>query len=326
MKNSKISKLVSWLLKQIDKKQIQIDLSIDQEIKDGACFERLILPIQELNDIFIIQFFNKHNKHGMVSGLGSDFNQEQAYLKAIVEYFERLAFFNNEQQFNLKSSNGIASHKVKVLAKNSAIDELIERDAFLIHWYSNSPFVQLELNVQQIRMNNTLIKKNLELKIGKTYLGLRETTACFLIDHSTGGFALGLSSGRGSKDSEKAVLEALINYFFGNLGQSREEQLQNISNSTFSTLTNHRAYWLYKESMPTWVFDKSGQLSHLNQIRNHRDFECSLIEKSPFFTYLCKNDNLLSLNVGLISERNIALLTKMGLKVISGSTEIHPIP
>lgn len=317
--------IINLILKTIDFNQKKINKLIATEIQTGGSFEKLLFPIEELNEIHVIQFFKLHPTFGQVSGLGADSKIEMAYLKAIVEYFERLAFFENEKKLNLYSTNGIAAHRIKNIAKKSAQDELLERDAFLRHWYSNTPFIGLELNTHEKGIDLLLKKESLELILAESYLGSIETIVCFLKDNKSKGFALGLSAGRGICNREKAIQEAIINYFFGHQGFSVEEQLATIKSEGIHSLLSHRAYWLYIESIPEWLIkgetkDKlieGGAISH---------FKYEILEEVPFKVYRCINHDLIDLTVGDVCKNYPEALTKIGLDVVLGPTQYHPIP
>lgn len=67
-------------------------------------------------------------------GRGSDFDEETALVKAIMEAFERILIKEND----LENSNGIALHFDRPSAKINAQAELIERDSFLCHYLTNT--------------------------------------------------------------------------------------------------------------------------------------------------------------------------------------------
>lgn len=69
-------------------------------------------------------------------GRGTDEGEELAFLKAGAEAIERAYCAGHEIH-----SVGVAVHTSDQLAIESARSELIERDAFFCHFYSNTPFV-----------------------------------------------------------------------------------------------------------------------------------------------------------------------------------------
>lgn len=325
MKTKNTISILNIFLKIFDFNQRKINKLIEQEILSGGNFEKLIFPIDELNQLHVIQFFKNNNIYGIVSGLGADKDLKLAYLKSIVEYFERLAFFKNEKNLNLFSTNGIAAHRIPAIAKNSAEDELLERDSFLRHWYSNTPFTPLLLNSEEEHINQSLKSESLEIFLGQTYLGFKETTACFLKSNKTNGFALGISSGRGFYDREKAIQEALINYFFGHLGVPVENQLLAIQNEGVRSLQSHRAYWLYLNPMPSWIF-AAGTTKKAVKSKLISKSQFQSLENSPFKVYRCINQELIELLIGDVCKIYPDALTQIGFNVVLGPTQFHPIP
>lgn len=324
IKNSLI-KILNLTLKAFDFDQRRINLIIEQEIEAGGQFEKLVFPIKELNQTYVIQFFKTNSEYGMVSGLGADKEIEMAYLKAIVEYFERLAFFKNEKTHQLYSTNGIAAHRIKSIAKKAAEDEVLERDSFLRHWYSNTPFISIRLDREEEKTNKALKTELLEIFLGKTYLGSKETVICFLKDNKTNGFALGLSSGRDHLDREKAIQEALINYFFGHQGVSIDDQILTIKKEGIRSLQSHRAFWLYMTPMPNWLFADTSEYN-MTAIRPKPHSEFLVLEDSPFCVYRCINNELIELLIGDVCKFYPEALTKIGINVVLGPTQYHPIP
>ena len=73
-----IRKITNFILNKIDFKQDSINRIIKKEIINGGRFEKLIFPINNLNELNVIQFFNTHPKYGMITGLGADKNIEMA--------------------------------------------------------------------------------------------------------------------------------------------------------------------------------------------------------------------------------------------------------
>ena len=261
-----------------------------------------------------------------VSGLGADKDLQMAYLKAIVEFFERLSFHKHERDEGIYSTNGIAAHRIAGLAKKSAEEELLERDSFMRHWFTNTPFTQVELNEEAKKLDSVLKNHQLKIHLGKTTLGHKETYLCFLQDLKTTGFALGLSSGRGSYDIEKSIQEALINYFFGHQGVSAEKQIEIIKNEGVKSLMSHRAFWLYMNPMPEWLFAKSEVKMSPSQSNLKTRSTFKQLESRPFEVWHCKNDGLLELYVGDVYKFFPSGLTEMGLNVVLGPTQYHPIP
>ena len=69
------------------------------------------------------------------TGWGIGQTQELACVKALAEALERAMMQENK----IENSNGMAAHLSYELAQKNAIQELIERDLFLCHFYTHSP-------------------------------------------------------------------------------------------------------------------------------------------------------------------------------------------
>jgi hypothetical protein len=318
--------MIKYFFQFFDKKQKMINEVIQKDINEMGNFELLKFPIESLNKkIKVIQFFKKTN-FGTVSGLGSDEMIENAYLKAIVEYYERLAFFKSQYQFNLSSTNGIAAHRIKSIAIKSSQEEALERDSFLRHWYTNTPFKPISLKKHEQNLNEELMLISCEIKLAETYLGHTKTIVCFLILKDTKGFAIGLSSGKGNKDREKAIHEALINYFFGHLGITPEKQVDKIKKNGMETLQDHRAFWLYMNELPPWTFENGFKITSLTQSLNRKKFQIRELDRFPFWVIHSEHEDLIPLRVGDICKFYHLGLNQNKINVVLGSTQYHPIP
>jgi ribosomal protein S12 methylthiotransferase accessory factor YcaO len=70
-------------------------------------------------------------------GRGSGPSEEKAFTKALCEAIERISL----QQHGFSTSNGMACHLDLAKAKQFAAFELIERDLFFCHFFSQTPFL-----------------------------------------------------------------------------------------------------------------------------------------------------------------------------------------
>ena len=167
---------------------------IDTQIKSGAEFKKVTIPLETLRWLHTIHFSFLENSLDYY-GLGSDINEKLAYVKAVVEFYERKAFYDVGIKRGFTSTNGIAGHRFYNLAHKAAIAELYERDAFLCHWYSQTPFLKVEnTNTDVQNVIAELSSMQIKTLFRSTYLGFQKIILCFLINEQTGGFALGLSS------------------------------------------------------------------------------------------------------------------------------------
>ncbi len=232
---------------------------IESQIKKGAEFKKVITPLETLKWLHMVHYSFPYLNIDYY-GLGADSNEKLAYIKAVVEFYERKAFFDIGIIRGFSSTNGIAGHRFHFLAQKAAIAEIYERDSFLCHWYSQIPFLKIVNEDSKIEL---VIKELSDLKIKTlfriTFLGHQKTVACFLVNEETGGFALGLSNNQ--FDLFKAFSEAIINYFLGNQGENSSELLSDLHEKGLSSLKNHRTYWLHENVIPEWILNDFSDLS-----------------------------------------------------------------
>lgn len=94
-------------------------------------------------------------------GRGNGDSRDLSLKKAMVESIERAICLDYA-----KTTNGIAAHTDNRMAELNARNELLERDLFLNHFYTNTPFIRLETNLNSIPESvHNFLKKNQD-KIG----------------------------------------------------------------------------------------------------------------------------------------------------------------
>lgn len=188
---------------------------IQKEVQAGGVFERLESPLKSLGDVHFIQFRRSLPEIGEVYGLATHRNLKLAKIVAFFEYLDRRAFLQNASKLGLKSTNGVAAHTFQLLAANAARNELLERDAFLAHWYSQKPMIELHLPAHLDGINKELNDLDWEIRVFETYLGFAKTYVCLIINAKTRGFVTGSSAGKSKRSGiEKSVFEATINLYF----------------------------------------------------------------------------------------------------------------
>ncbi len=306
-----------------------LEQAIQIELSEGAAFERLTIPMAGLKKFHVIQFFKVTGSGRAIAGLGVDLKEQYAYRKAIFEYFERKAVISVGLQNGFTSTNGVAAHRYPALAFRAAMNELFERDAFLRHWYSRTPFIavdDLSSLSPQIRLDE-LHAFGYRPFFCKTHLGFFPTTLAFLIHQKTGNFALGLSSGRGGGDLNKSFLEAAINLFFGNEGKTTEELLQHLKDHGVVSLRDHRTFWLQANPIPGWLHDPISIDSNLGRPRKPTPkIERVTLANSPVDVVGARCDEALDLALGLPKERDLLILRRSNLLPSDGLLFPHPIP
>jgi len=74
------------------------------------------------------------------TGYGSANNKLLAVEKSIAEALERIIFKNlKNTPYGTQNTNGWATHVSAEAAKQNALEELLERDAVLVHWFQQEP-------------------------------------------------------------------------------------------------------------------------------------------------------------------------------------------
>lgn len=168
-------------------------------------------------------------------GFGKGKTQELAIKKAIIETIER--YLLNE--FNFKTSNGIAGHTDYSLTQKNAIDELIERDLFLCHFFTKTPFKRIP-EIHYIEKYQKLITWSEWSKIKFTLYYLGQTGCLGLIDGRNANNPFGYTVTSTFSDS----LDNSIENTMSNLVQrgfyyhSHQNSLDNISLDEFVKLEN----------------------------------------------------------------------------------------
>jgi hypothetical protein len=108
---------------------------------------------------------------GIVSGRGIAKDLDLSVTKAAAECLERTFFLAAEQ--NVRTTNGLAVHTSLITAASSAMLELIERDLFLCHYLSKTPFGACEpdsfsaiVDFDVPSLRHRLKKQGIDLEIG----------------------------------------------------------------------------------------------------------------------------------------------------------------
>lgn len=300
--------------------------AIQNEIANGAVFEKFVFPLPCLKEICLIQMVGKTPNGTVIAGLGSDESEAKAYRKAAFEYFERKCFWESGVAKGFTSTNGLAAHRYFWAAKMAAANELFERDAFLRHWYTRTSFLPISADENSLALAaaGNLSKDGFELHLKETYLGEMPTVACFIVSHVTGGFVLGLSSGRKRKGNiEKAIVEAATNLYFNEKFDAQNaNELARLRAGRIQDLDDHRAYWMHASRLPAWVLDKclTAEPRQVPQSEPAVEFVC--LGRKPVPVAGAYSRDLLPLVIGRFEDWNA-----FGLQVEPQQEElIHPIP
>lgn len=303
-----------------------IENEFERLINQGAELKKIELP-KVLSELFCYQLSKPDLNGSVVAGLGADFSQKLAYTKCLVEYLERLAFFEVGRNKGFTSTNGIAGHFYESLAEKNANAELLERDSFLLHWYSQTPFLKLQHSVSAI---SEFERNEPKYKIDffQTFLGELTTTCCFITDNSTGGFVLGLSSGKKTQvlEIEKAFSEAIINLHFGSGGRDSASY----DGESLLSLSDHRNYWLNRK-LPAWV-SNSAEPQEIKYNKLPHSTISSFTKKYGNITISgVAKTNLLGIKIGRpdtfeLMQLKSRIVSNTSAKLMLDDLQPHPIP
>lgn len=302
---------------------------IDSQIKSGAEFKKVTIPLETLKWLHTIHF-SFPDKRLDYYGLGSDTNEKLAYVKAVVEFYERTAFYDVGINCGFTSTNGIAGHRFYNLAHKAAIAELYERDACLCHWYSQTPFLKVEninTNVQNVITELSGLK--IKTLFRSTYLGFKKIILCFLINEQSGGFALGLSNDK--ENTAKAFSEAVINYFLGHQGKTPIELQAKLRKEGLISLQNHRTYWMHENPIPEWVLKISTNEHFIGQISPApKTINTFQYKTGPIRISAVQLSEIFTLKLGFPTKEDMELLRRrLGYDISipnNSLTAPHPIP
>lgn len=291
----------------------QVSRAIQAELDNGGVFERLNSPLVALRDLHFIQFRAPVEGVGEAHGLAVSQSLKKAQIVSYFEFLDRKAFHLNSEGMALTSTNGVAAHKFKLLAVQAAKNELYERDAILAHWYTQTPMRPTSLPPRFFGIVEELNELGLSLLAFKTSLGVVETDLVLLVNKVTGGFVTGSCAGRKHPFGiEKAILEAVINFFFGSYGKITQELLTSFDENGLTTLESHRTFWLYKSQVPDWISKEQRPELRTNLLKPSAQqlaFETRVLSVDPFPVVAVTSSSLLPFKVGLPDESDFAILT-----------------
>ena len=186
-----------------------------------------------------------------IYGYGESERELFAYEKAIAELLEREALFLRGIRLGIKTTNGLAAHRLTFLAKQAAKTELQERDAFLRHWLTRTPLLRIPYPDDALlkKFRKAIEAAGYELILTTTYLGSIPSVIAVIRNPVTGGFLIGSSAARSVRAStRKAVGEAFLS-----LHSRRTTDALNWERPDFDTHANH---WFFHNSTPSWFLSE----------------------------------------------------------------------
>lgn len=215
-----------------------------------------IVSMNELSwpsDFFDTKIFDYHitvsvQKDSILRGRGTDFSREAAVGKAVSECIERIVC----SRYTDGNTSGWAAHFSEDLARKNALLELIERDLYLCHFLTSTPFGPIEASRHRVPNILSSAMDKLEQKGYYCKIGLMghplmvwPVAVSFSI---FGGQDFGVISGQSCADSfeeaaYKAVFEVIRNAAFQLLNREAPKSLslaEFLKESAYSPASHYR--------------------------------------------------------------------------------------
>lgn len=271
--------------------------------------EKSLIEINQLSwtdlldeELFDFEVNIKHGQH-IFEGRGTDFNGERALLKAYSECLERICCYVND----IDSTNGCAVHSSMEEANINAKNELIERDAFLLYFVSES----LPKEIVGLNKFDDLAKlKNAQIK---NYV-LKENDSIYVvlsIIFSTNFVIAGLGNANNLKAAQlKADIESVRQFvhlvYYDKLDKKIKFPIINFNN--FNDHGNQGFDKKYIQTLSKVFLSKPQKIIDIDydEVFCFENKSCDLLKDSGLFFSRCSNKSIFDLTVGdiKISELN----------------------
>jgi ribosomal protein S12 methylthiotransferase accessory factor YcaO len=243
----------------------------------------------------------------------------------------------------LENSNGWAAHIEKTDSENAAISELVERDAVLAHWYTCTPFSELNLNtiplIKQWADKELINSEFPQLRILISSIGFAPTVTVLLANSDNYGVAGHSAKSNLFEAIESAIGEATRaahltlrrayfseskNIFIGN----------NTSNKNVDSGV-HAVFYAYHTPFPNWMFGTKINLEeakHLYQqawtkfyFYQNSKFHVQTVMDYPLFVSFAARADIIPLRWGITDTQRIEEIRTLerfkNYKIIN--TDIH---
>jgi hypothetical protein len=248
-------------------------------------FPNLVTSFHEdlINQDVFLYSINDHYKEHYITAAGMDRDSDTAKRKAISEFIERVAFFEQDPI----TFKGFAAHPNLLAAKENSIKELIERDHLLTSWLIKRPPTYLE--EEQVLELVTKEYKDIYLNTKSSKLFQRfgvigtqgkYITACAYIKNSQEGHILATATETSVQECfEKLILDMRRS---ANIALSYKED----ENSEF----NHINYYLSSNCKEdsSWFLEPQGPSSEVLVFPEYtietKEYKANLLGAVPIFT------------------------------------------
>lgn len=180
--------------------------------------------------------------------------------KAISELIERSALITYGAQFGAKTSNGWAAHPDQNQARINAILEIVERDAVLAHWYSQTPFIEIPreefpLDIQAWIQVELFQSEFPILRLLFSTMGIGPSVTCVLMNKS--GFGV---SGHATKETISGSISSAVGEAcraaHASIRRSHWKDTMRLKLGEAGPVdpSTHALYYAYHENFPDWMF------------------------------------------------------------------------
>ena len=270
---------------------------------------------------------------------------ELATAKAISELIERSSLLSfSKQNREVETSNGWAAHPERTSADLAAMLELVERDSVLKHWYSSTPFYQIDSDSFPSKLKGWMTEEISHSEFPQitlliSGLGLGPSVTCLLTNQA--GYGV---SGHSTKTELASAVESAIAEACRSAHHSVRKfflsDTLNLRNGISGTRVNpgaHGVYYAHQEPFPQWMFGEvvSWETSlklwadHFLQLSSLiPTFQLIHTLKNPIFVTYAKHHNCLPLWWGPTNSEALlsTLKSTMPLRKLLQGREINMKP
>ncbi|MGE4107755.1 MAG: YcaO-like family protein [Bacteriovoracia bacterium] len=208
----------------------------------------------------------------VASGYGESDFELLALQKSISEAVERCVFkLAKKLNPDLRSSSGWAAHLTPQKARAAAQTELLERDSILLHWLSQTPFLEIAAHtlpkdlIEWASKELSLAPRFNQLRILTSTLGTAPSVVTILQDKDGFAFSSQASSSSLRGAIERALAEVCRIADFAEQGFISPPDLDKPSSPE-----GHSVYYAYHSKLPTWLFGNSILFSAASRNWNER--------------------------------------------------------
>ncbi|MEZ4742896.1 MAG: YcaO-like family protein [Bdellovibrionota bacterium] len=257
--------------------------------------------------------------HKIYNGRGVDRDTDMALIKAGAEAIERFAC----DKYGIHSS-GVASHITERQAKENARLELLERDGFLCHFYTKTPFEEVPDDVKEALnfdfIQNRLCGLGVEIVLKKVNQTSPLIAVCLARRKgSTSNFQAIVGLGANKEiliACEKALIECLSNVVW----RLEQNDFPSIGIEDFQAIENHgpkdhqKLYmseefkgdlqWAFQKKMEAQDNSKSFEENNPFDYRE-LNLDHELVREAPLWIYQCLSSKVQNLNYGPPKKEHI---------------------